>query len=223
MIELYGVSTSRAGRCVWALEEIGLEYRQIPIHFNDGGTRSAAYLAINPNARIPTLVDGDLVLYESMAINLYLAERYDGGLAPRTAEDRAKAWMWSFWANNEIENLLRPLLRNRLFLEEPDRDAAEADLAERELDKPLGILDRALAGQDHLLGEALSVADLNASHGMFWIPVAGVDLGPHPNVDAWLRRLAERPALHKAWGGSRPTMDESDRRPLGEIDPRRGF
>ena len=73
MITLYGISMSRAGRCVWALEEIGLDYEQVPIHFNDGGARTPEYLAINPNARIPSLIDGDLVLYESMAINHYLA------------------------------------------------------------------------------------------------------------------------------------------------------
>jgi glutathione S-transferase len=223
MIKLYGISTSRAGRCVWALEEIGVEYEQIPIHFNDGSTRTPEYLAINPNARIPTLIDGDLVLYESMAINHYLADRYDGGLRPKTTEDAARALMWSFWANNEVENLLRPLLRNRLFLPEPDRDAAEGDLAARELDKPLTVLDQALADRDYLVGDGLGVADLNASHGMFWLPLAGIDLERRPHVNSWLSRLADRPALQTAWGGERPKMDPADLRPLGEVDPRRGF
>jgi len=223
MITLYGISTSRAGRCVWALEEIGLEYEQVPIHFNDGGARTPEYRAINPNERIPTLIDGDLVLYESMAINHYLVDRYDGGLKPATTEAAARALMWSFWGNNEIENLLRPLLRNRLFLEEADRDAEEGDLAEEQLSKPLRVLDDALAGRDHLLGDRLCVADINVSHGMFWIPLAGVDLAPHPNVAAWLDRLADRPALQKAWGGERPVMQLADRRPGGEVDPRRGF
>ncbi len=159
-----------------------------------------------------------------MAINHYLAERYDGGLQPTTADARARALMWSFWANNEIENLLRPLLRNRLFLEEADRDAAEGDLAESLLEKPLRILNEALAeAGDFLLGARLSVADVNVSHGMFWIPLAGVDLSPHPNVAAWLERLADRPALQTAWGGERPVMSLADRRPSGEVDPRRGF
>jgi len=223
VITLYGITTSRAGRCVWALEEIGLDYEQIPIHFNDGGARRPEYLAVNPNGRIPTLIDGDLVLYESLAINHYLADRYDGGLKPRTPDAAARALMWSFWGNNEIENLLRPLLRNRLFLPEPDREPAEGDLAEEQLAKPLRVLDDALSGSDHLVGEGISVADLNVSHGMFWIPLAGVDLGGYPNVEGWLARLADRPALQKAWGGERPMMNVADRRPLGEVDPRRGF
>jgi glutathione S-transferase len=223
MITLYGISTSRAGRCVWALEEIGLDYEQVPIHFNDGGARTPEYLAINPNARIPTLIDGDLVLYESMAINHYLADRYDGGLKAQTPDAAARALMWSFWANNEIENLLRPLLRNRLFLEVADRDPAQADDAAAQLAKPLRILDDALAGQDYLLGNQISIADLNASHGMFWIPLAGIDLDVHPNLEGWLRRLSGRPALMKAWGGEQPEMKIADRRPPGETDPRRGF
>ncbi len=223
MIKLYGISTSRAGRCVWALEEIGLDYQQVPIHFNDGGTRTPEYRAINPNERIPTLIDGDLVLYESMAINHYLADRYDGGLKVHAPEGAARALMWSFWANNEVENLLRPLLRNRLFLEQADRDSEQGDLAAVQIEKPLRILDDALQGRDFLLGDRLSVADLNVSHGLFWIPLAGVDLGSHPSLEGWLARLADRSALQKAWGGERPAMILTDRRPHGEVDPRRGF
>jgi len=222
-ITLYGIATSRAGRCGWAPQEIGLPYEHVPIHFNDGSTRTPAYRAINPNERIPTLVDGELVLFESMAINHYLADRYDGGLRPDGDAANARALMWSFWGNNEIENLLRPLLRNRLFLPEPDRDAAQGALAASQLDKPLRVLDDALAGRDYLLGDALSVADLNVSHGMFWLPLAGVDLAPFPRVAGWLARLAARPALQKTWGGAGPVLDPRDLRPRGEVDPRRGF
>lgn len=222
-IKLYGISGSRAGRCVWALEEIGLEYEQIEIHFNDGGARTPEYRAINPNERIPTLIDGELVLYESMAINHYLADQYDGGLKPRDAAGAARALMWSFWGNNEIENLLRPLLRNRLFLEKPDRDEAEGDLAEEMLGKPLRILDDALAGSGFLLGSGFSIADINVSHGMFWLPRANVTLDSFSRVQHWLDRLSERPSLRKAWGGDLPSMQITDRRPLGDIDPRRGF
>lgn len=222
-LTLYGIATSRAGRCLWALEEIGVPYRHVPIHFNDGSTKTPEYRALNPNERIPTLVDGDLVLFESLAINHYLAERYDGGLRPVGQEAAARALMWSFWGNNEIENLLRPLLRNRLFVPEVDRDVALGDLAASQLEKPLRILDGALAGRAYLLGDAISVADLNVSHGMFWLGLAGVALGEYPRLAAWLERLAERPALQRTWGGPRPTMEAKNLRPLGEVDPRRGF
>lgn len=85
------------------------------------------------------------------------------------------------------------------------------------------MLDDALAGRDYLLGDAICVADLNVGHGMFWIPLAGVDLADYANVADWLERLADRPALQKTWGGERPVMNAADQRPLGELDPRRGF
>ena len=164
--------------------------------------RRPEYLAINPNGRIPTLIDGDLVLYESLAINHYLADRYDGGLKPVDVNAAARALMWSFWGNNEIENLLRPLLRNRLFLPESDRDDGAGDLAAAELAKPLRVLDEALAERAYLLGDDVSIADLNVSHGMFWISLAGIAIETYPRVAAWLDRLSVRPALMKAWGVS---------------------
>ena len=223
MITLYGNSTSRAGRCVWALEEIGLDYEQVPLHFNKGSTRTRAYRAINPNQRIPTLVDGDLVLYESMAINHYLANRYGGGLRPTTEVEAAQALMWSFWCTNEIENLLRPLLRHRLFLPEVDRDLEQSRVAAEQLAQPLRILDDALAKGGYLVGDRFGVADINVSHGMFWIPLAGIDLADYSNLAAWLERLAARSSIQKVWGGPRPNMDAADQRPQGELDPRRGF
>ena len=102
MIKLYGVPLSRAFRSLWALEEIGVEYENVPVNFI-GDSKKPEYLAINPNGRIPALVDGDLTLFESMAINLYLARKYDGGLQPKALEDEARAVQWSFWGMTEIE------------------------------------------------------------------------------------------------------------------------
>ena len=78
---LYGISASRAFRSIWAIEEVGIEYEHVPTSFR-GDAGQPEYLAINPNGRIPALVDGDLKLFESMAINLYLARQYGGDLMP---------------------------------------------------------------------------------------------------------------------------------------------
>jgi glutathione S-transferase len=88
MIKLYGVTASRASRSLWALEEVGVNYEQVPVHFL-ADTKKPEYLAINPNGRIPALVDGDFKLFESMAINLYLAKKYDGGAGPLRLRERA--------------------------------------------------------------------------------------------------------------------------------------
>src|SRR5260221_11944987 len=78
MLQLYGNPRSRAMRCLWMLEEVGEPYQLIEKSTRADDLQSAEYLRLNPNARIPTLVDGEVVLWESMAINLYLAQKYEG-------------------------------------------------------------------------------------------------------------------------------------------------
>ena len=95
-MKLYGIPASRAFRSIWAAEEVGVDYELVPTHFL-GDSKKPDYLQINPNGRVPTLVDGDLVLFESMAINLYLAKKYGGKLYPSDAADEARAIQWSFW------------------------------------------------------------------------------------------------------------------------------
>ena len=98
MLQLYGNSRSRAMRCLWMLEEMGEPYQLIEKSTRSDDLQSAEYLRLNPNARIPTLVDGDLVLWESMAINLYPAQKYEGPMHFAGPEVLGLAAQWSFWA-----------------------------------------------------------------------------------------------------------------------------
>jgi len=75
MLKIYGTAMSRASRALWAAEELGLKYEHVPVGFADGGTRKPEYLKINPNGHVPALEDGAVTLCESIAINLYLAEK----------------------------------------------------------------------------------------------------------------------------------------------------
>ena len=113
MLQLYGNSRSRAMRCLWMLEEMGKPYQLIEKSTRADDLQSAEYLRLNPNARIPTLVDGDLVLWESMAINLYLAQKYEGPMHCAKPEVFGLATQWSFWAMLETEALLLDLLQHR--------------------------------------------------------------------------------------------------------------
>ena len=85
-LRIYGIGASRASRPLWLLEELGEPYELVRCDYRDGGTRTAEYLAINPNGHIPTLVDGEIVVWESMAINLYLVRKFGGPLAPATLD-----------------------------------------------------------------------------------------------------------------------------------------
>ena len=100
-LKIYGVPQSRAYRTLWMANELGLDYENIPIHFADGSAKTPEYLAVNPNGRIPAIDDNGFKLWESMAINLYLAKKHASGLSPKTMEDEAQAIQWSFWAITE--------------------------------------------------------------------------------------------------------------------------
>jgi len=186
MIQVYGSPQSRAFRTLWMLDELGLEYQNVEVDTQAGENRRPEFLALNPNGRVPTLVDGDIVVWESMAINLYLARRYDRGLAPRGIREEAKALQWSFWVVTEIEEALLVYGRNTLFLPEQARDASAEETSAAQLAKALGVLEAELAGLDHLLGERFSVADLNVASVLFWAPLVEFDVSGFPRVCSWL-------------------------------------
>jgi Glutathione S-transferase, N-terminal domain len=124
-LKVYGVAGSRAYRTLWMVNELGLEYEHIPIRFEDASTQFLDYLAVNPNGRIPAIDDDGFKLWESMAINLYLAKKHDG-LWPKTLEGEAQALQWSFWAMTEVERPALTVLVNRVFLPEEKRGGEAA-------------------------------------------------------------------------------------------------
>ena len=199
MIKLYGVPMSRAARPLWMLEELGLGYEHIQTNFTTD-VQKPDYLALNPNGHIPTLVDGDTVIWESMAINLYLARKYDQGLWPKTVEGEGHALQWSFWAVTEVEEPLLTALMNRMFLPENERDPAKAEDALERFQKPLAVLEGELEGKDYLVENRFTVADLNVASVLSWSTLAGADLSSYTRVQAWAERCSSRPAAVKARG-----------------------
>lgn len=194
MITLYGHPFSRAHRTMWMLKELGLPFDHIPTGFTDGGTRTREFKAINPNGRVPTLVDDGLVLWESMAINLHLARKYAGPLAPADDAAWSLTTQWSFWVVTEVEKPLLLAAANLLLFAPDQRDPAQAAMALAKLDRPFAVIDSHLAERPYLLGEAFTVADLNVAAPMSLIPLAGVPIGRYANFAAWLGRCLERPA-----------------------------
>ena len=194
MLQLYGNPRSRAMRCLWMLEEMGEPYQLIEKSTRTDELQSAEYLRLNPNARIPTLVDGDLVLWESMAINLYLAQKYEGPMHSVGPTVLGLAAQWSFWAMLELEGLLLELLNHRAVLPEFARDPSYAERDELLLRRPLGVLNNSLRGRDHLAGGNFTVADLNVASILAWGKMARLDLSAHPDVARWLDSCLTRPA-----------------------------
>jgi len=195
--KLFGISASRAIRAIWGMEETGIDYEHVPVTYG-ADSKAGDYLAVNPNGRIPALVDGDLTLFESMAINLYLAKRYGGALYPANAADEARAWQWSVWAISEIEPLQMQIVVQALFTPKDKRDAAVTEGAAKSLQRPLKVLDAALEGRDWLVGEAFSVADLNVASVMFLMKAIRFGYAEHANVQRWADACYARPALARA-------------------------
>ena len=197
-IKIYGVARSRAFRTLWMAGELGIPYELVKVDFAGEGTRRPEFLAINPNGHVPVIDDNGFRLWESMAINLYLAKKYGvGGLNPPGLEDEARAWQWSFWGMTEVERLALTVLLNRIGPED-QRDAAAADEAERALAAPLTVLDQAVTGIPYLLGGDFTVADLNVASILVWARQARVNLAPFARAEAWLRRCHDRPAAQVA-------------------------
>src|SRR5436190_20211415 len=186
MLQLYGNPRSRAMRCLWMLEEMDKPYELVEKSTRADDLQDSEYLRLNPNARIPTLIDGDLVLWESMAINLYLAQKYEGPMHCSGPEVLGLAAQWSFWAMFEMEALLLELLQHRALLPEFARDASYAERDELLLKKPLEILNKTLSGREHLVGGNFIVADLNVASILVWGKMGRLDLSAHPDVARWL-------------------------------------
>jgi len=197
MIKLFGQARSRASRSLWMLEEIGIPYEHVPVKpYTE--SRAADYLRINPNGRIPTLDDDGFILWESLAINLYLAEKYASTpLSPADVKDRERVYQWSFWAANEIEPRIISIAKE-LSKQSSNPTAVAPGL--EQLTAALRVLDDRLGNSRCLLGDAFTVADLNLAstirepgeEGVAGI--AAIEVAPFPNVLHWLDRCGERPA-----------------------------
>jgi glutathione S-transferase len=189
MITLYGSRPTRATRAAWMLEELGVPYT----HEHSFDTLPLEALAANPNGKLPILIDDGFAVWESVAINLYLARKYGGagGLWPESLEDQTRALMWSVWAMTELDMPLWTMIGARRT--NPSA-AAEID---QKMQRPMRVLDNELAKHAYLLGDGFTVADLNVAAVVAFGRYGQFDFGPFPHVDAWQKKCAERPASQR--------------------------
>jgi glutathione S-transferase len=198
MLRIYGWKKSRAVRCMWLMEELGLEYEQIPLNPHAGETRTPEYLALNPAGKIPTLVHDAFVLSETVAINWYLASSFPGTLLPSDRQAQARVQQWTSWALSDLEPHIVSVMREGRRPAE-QIDASRIEAAHAEIHKLLAaVLEPALARSEWLLPSGFTLADLNSAAVASSMPVFNVDLTRHPHVDAWLKRCLARPAFQRA-------------------------
>ncbi|MEO7787709.1 MAG: glutathione S-transferase family protein [Sphingomicrobium sp.] len=194
MIILYGHPFSRAHRVMWMLRELGLPFEHVPTDFIHGGTRTDAFRAVNPNGRVPALVDGQFTLFESLAINLYLARRQRGPLAPADLAEEALATQWSLWVANEVEGPLLFAAANLALFPPDGRRPDQAAIGLARLARPFAVLDHHLTQHRWLVGGRFTVADLNVAAVMSLIPICAIDIAQWPALAEWLMRCLDRPA-----------------------------
>jgi glutathione S-transferase len=205
MLKLYGVLRSRATRNYWLLNELGVPFEHIPViqayrlQKPDAAgapinTRTPSFLAINGAGQIPVLVDGDLKLAESFAINLYLAKKHGGPLAPHSLTEEAKAMQWALWAATDIEPHAINILYHRVGKPLAERDEKIALAAIETLKPKFAMLDQHLASADgHMMGGRFTVVDINVAE-VFRYAMPAPDLfDGAPSVKAWLAACQSRP------------------------------
>jgi glutathione S-transferase len=156
-------------------------------------------MKIHPHGAVPALVDGDLKMFESAAICMYLADKYpDKGLAPKVATPaRAAYYQWMVYSMATLEPPIIQIFMNTVMLPEEQRSAKAVEEAKKTFSTIADVLDQALAGKSFLLGEQFSAADVMIGSTLGWAQFMGV-LEGHPTLQAYAARLSERPAFKRA-------------------------
>ena len=209
MLTIYGVYRSRASRTIWLANELGVPFKHVPVMQRyrlpdppPGGvmhTKSPEFLKVNPNGHIPSIDDEGLVLHESLGINLYLAKKHGGPLAPANVGEDGQMTTWSLWAAIEVEGHAINIIYHRVSNAGRPMDPKIADEAVEALRGPFAVLDGALARDGHLVGGRFTVADLNVAEVVRYAQAAPELFAEAPHVKAWLAACQARPAFKKMW------------------------
>jgi glutathione S-transferase len=205
MLTIYGVYRSRASRNIWLANELGITFKHVPVMQlyrlspeaakTTLHTRSPEFLKVNPNGHIPAIDDDGLVLNESLAINLYLAKKHGGPLAPANLAEDGQMGMWALWAAIEVEPHSLAVLNHRVGKPPAERDPKIAAAAIEALRAPFAVLDKHLAASGHVVGGRFTVADINAAEVFRYAMPAPELFEAAPRVKAWLAACHARPAF----------------------------
>ena len=193
MLELYTAATPNGYKASVALEELGLPYEVRPINLSTLEQKTHAFLAINPNGRVPALVDDGFAVFESGAILMYLAEK-TGRLMPTDLKGRSRVVQWLMFQMGGVGPMMGQA--NVFFRYWPEKLQPVIDRYQGETRRLFGVLEGQLAQHEYLAGD-YSIADIAhwcwvRSHS--W---SGVDIEPFPNLKRWVDAIAARPAAQR--------------------------
>ena len=197
MLRIWGrISSVNVQKVLWCADELGLAYERIDAGGSFGVTETPEYLAMNPNALVPTIDDEGFVLYESNAVVRYLCARHPAGkkLWPEDLRQRADADRWMEWQATSLTPSMRDAFLQLVRTPADKRDAAAVERSRSACEKMLAILDAQLAKHGYVGSGGFSAADIVngcAVHRWFLLPLARE---PRPHVERWYASLKSRPA-----------------------------
>ena len=198
MLTIYGRTNSvNVQKVLWCLAELALPYARIDAGLEHGKNTEPWYLALNPNGRVPLLVDGAFSLWESNTIVRYLASKHGGGsLCPASLETRALAERWMDWQLSTLVLPVSIVFQNLIRRPAAERDAAAVERNTREANRAMTLLDEHLQRQPYVAGDAFTMGDIPVGATAHrWLEIPGIERPALAAVRAWRARLAERRAF----------------------------
>jgi glutathione S-transferase len=192
-MKLYGFGPTRSLRALWGLKELDTDFEFIPINLLAGEHKHPDFLRLNPAGKVPVLVDGDIVIPESAAIVLYLADKYrEKRLLPASVQERAQVYRWVMFAVTELEQPLWRISKHTALYPEDKRLPADIVLAKEEFLAMAAILDSHLEGRRFIVGDSVTVADCVTAYLVDWANEFHLidDFG---QLQAYLQRMYARP------------------------------
>ena len=198
-MKLYGYRNSRTLRAMWALEEVGAEYEYVEIDVRRGEGRKPSFLEINPGGKIPVLDDGGLIVTESAAICMHLAEKYPASrlLPPAGTAERTECYKWISFVLTELDAPLWTIAKHRFALPKERRVPEVIDSAGWDFETTVKVLAKGLGDRPYLVGACFTVADIIAAHTLLWAKSARLELDSD-SLARYLSALTTRIAFTRA-------------------------
>jgi glutathione S-transferase len=192
-MKLYGFGPTRSLRALWGLMELDADFEFVPVNLLAGEHKRSDFLRLNPAGKVPVLVDGDIVIPESAAIVMYLADKYrEKELLPASLKERAEAYRWVMFAVTELEQPLWRITKHTRLYPEDKRLPADIALAQEEFLAMATVLDRHLEGRQFIVGDSITIADCVTAYLIDWAnELKLVDGFAH--LRAYLERMYARP------------------------------
>jgi glutathione S-transferase len=206
MITIHGFENTRSLRALWAAEEAGIDYCYARVDLKQGAARAPEFLRLNPGGKVPVLVEGDLVLSESVAICERIGRLGETLAPPPASVAYARCLQWCCFAVTELEQPLWVHAKHTFALPPAQRVPEVLKVVPWEFARAARVLAESLASQAFILGDQFTIADILLGHTLFWAQSRELPLGSEC-LEAYVRRLQARPALARAVARERDAMN----------------